>query len=168
MMATVTMSQLSFRKRHRLKTKQVRTLAAMMQEVLGIDMLSSEQAVDRARGLEMDFLLVGGKIAYMVVDEVSFPTLHTLLAKGLDAHWVEVDSGAVRFLANGADCMAPGVVNADPAIKVGGWVYVRDAKHKRPLSVGMALMPGAEMVVADKGKAVQTLHWVGDRIWEFE
>lgn len=168
MTPVVTMSELSFRKRHRLKSKEVRAVATRMEEALGIETLSSEPAVDRARGVDMDFLLINGKIAYLVVDEVPFPTLHTLLAKGLDRNWVEVDEGAVRFLANGADCMAPGVVAADTTIEEGAWVYVRDARHKRPLSVGKALMSGTDMIIADKGKAVRTLHWVGDSIWEFE
>jgi len=74
----------------------------------------------------------------------------------------------VRFLANGADCMAPGVTGADPEIAEDDLVYVRDGKHKRPLVVGIATMSGPDMVVAGKGKAIKTLHYVGDRIWDFE
>jgi PUA-domain protein len=162
------MAELTFRKRHRLKSKEVRALGLRMAEAVGTDMLSSQDAVDRARGVDMDYLIVDRRVAFLVVDEVSFPTLRTLLDVGLDGKWVEVDGGAVRFLANGADCMAPGVVNADPGIAPGDWVYVRDGIHRRPLSVGRALMSGGEMVVADKGKAVAVIHWVGDRIWEFE
>jgi PUA domain protein len=162
------MTELSFRKRHRLKSKEVRALGQRMAEVVGTDMLSSLQAVDRARGVDMDFLISGRRVAFLMMDEVPFPSLRTLLDVGLDTKWVEVDEGAVRFLANGADCMAPGVVNTDPGITEGDWVYVRDGRHKRPLSVGRALMSGGEMVVAGKGKAVEVLHWVGDRIWEFE
>ena len=90
-----------------------------MEEALGFETISSEPAVDRARGMDMEFLIIDGRIAYLIVDEVPFPTLHTLLAKGLDSNWVEVDEGAIRFLANGADCMAPGVVAADTAFKEG-------------------------------------------------
>ena len=162
------MTELSFRKRHRLKSKEVRALGQRMAEAVGTDMLSSLQAVDRARGVDMDFLIVDRRVAFLMVDDVPFPSLRTLLDLGLDSKWVEVDEGAVRFLANGADCMAPGVVGADPDIAEGDWVYVRDGRHKRPLSVGQALMAGGEMVVAGKGKAVEVLHWVGDRIWEFE
>jgi PUA-domain protein len=162
------MPELSFRKRHRLKAKEVRALGQRMDQAVGVDMLSSLPAVDRARGVDMDFLIVDGRVAFLVLDEVAFPTLRTILETGMEVRWVEVDEGAVRFLANGADCMAPGVMGADPSIPKDGWVYVRDARHKRPLVVGRALIPGAEMVVAQKGKAVKTIHYVGDRIWEFE
>ncbi len=162
------MTELSFRKRHRLKSKEVRALSQRMEEAVGVDLLSSMEAVDRARGVDMDFLIVGRRVAFLVVNEVPFPSLRTLVDVPMDRRWVEVDEGAVRFLANGADCMAPGVVNADARISEGDWVYVRDGRHKRPLSVGRALMSGGEMVVADKGKAVSVIHWVGDKIWEFE
>ncbi len=162
------MSDLSFRKRHRLKGKQVKALGARMGEVVGVDMLSDQPAVDRARGLDMDFLIIDGRVAFLVVDEVAFPTLRTILERGLDVKWAEVDEGAIRFLANGADVMAPGVTGADPSMSDGDWVYVRDGRHRRPLVVGRALMSGPDMVVADNGKAVRTLHYVGDRIWEFE
>ncbi len=162
------MSELSFRKRHRLKGKQVKALGARMGEVVGVDMLSQEPAVDRARGLDMDFLIIEGRVAFLMIDEVAFPSLRTILDRGMDVRWAEVDEGAVRFLANGADVMAPGVTGADPSLGEGDWVYVRDGRHRRPLVVGRALMSGPDMVVADKGKAVETLHYVGDRIWEFE
>jgi PUA domain protein len=162
------MQELSFRKRHRLKGKQVKVLGARMEEVVGVDMLTGEPAVDRARGVDMDFLIIEGRVAYLVLDDVAFPSLRTLLERPLDMRWVDVDEGAVRFLANGADVMAPGVNGADPGIAEGEWVYVRDGRHKRPLVVGRAVMSGPDMVIADKGKAVETLHYVSDRIWDFE
>ena len=162
------MPDLSFRKRHRLKSKEVRQLGTRMFDAIGIDMLADEPAVDRARGVDMDFLIIDNRVAYLVIDEVPFPSLRTILDKGMECRWVEVDEGAVRFLANGADCMAPGVINVDPEIAEGDMVYVRDGKHRRPLFVGLAMMPGPEMVIAGKGRAVKTLHYVGDRVWEFE
>ena len=162
------MQELSFRKRHRLKSKEVKVLGGRMDEAMGVDMLSDEPAVDRARGVDMDYLIIDGRVAYLVMDDVPFPSLRTILNRGLDSRWVEVDEGAVRFLANGADCMAPGVTGADPGIAEGDWVYVRDNKHRQPLSVGTATMLGPEMIIADKGKAIKSLHYVGDRIWDFE
>jgi PUA-domain protein len=162
------MVDFSFRKRHRLKGKQVKALGVRMEEVVGVDMLSAEPAVDRARGVDMDYLIIDGRVAYLVEDEVAFPSLRTLLDRGLDTRWVEVDAGAIRFLANGADVMAPGVCGADAAVNEGDWVYVRDATHGRPLVVGKALMSGPEMTIADKGRAIKTVHYVSDSIWDFE
>jgi len=79
--------------------------------------------------------------------------------------WVTVDMGAVPYVYNGADVMAPGIVEADPAIAVGDLVWVRDEKNRRPLAVGAALMTGAEMAAAEKGKSVKAVHHVGDEYW---
>jgi len=79
---------------------------------------------------------------------------------------VGVDEGAVAFLLRGADVMSPGIVEADPAIQPGDMVWVREAKHKRPLAVGRALITGPEMVASKKGKAVRTLHHLRDKLWE--
>jgi PUA domain protein len=162
------MAELTFRKRHRLREREVRALGDVLRAAVGVDLLATEPAVDRATGVDMDFLLIDGRIAYFIVEERPFPTLHTLLAHPVPNAWVEVDEGAIPHLANGADCMAPGVVGADPAIREGDWVWVRDAKHKRPLAVGRAMMSGPDMVASEKGKAVRTTHWVGDKIWEHE
>jgi PUA domain protein len=77
---------------------------------------------------------------------------------------VVVDSGAVRFIANGADVMNPGIVFADQDISMGDLVVIVEERHKKPLAVGRALVPGAEM--HGEGKAVKSLHHVGDQIWE--
>jgi predicted RNA-binding protein (TIGR00451 family) len=72
--------------------------------------------------------------------------------------------GAIKFIVNGADVMSPGIVDADASIREGDIVWVRDVKNKKPIAVGIALKPGAEMPKT-QGKAVKTLHYVGDEIW---
>src|SRR2546427_119836 len=78
---------------------------------------------------------------------------------------VTVDMGAVRFIYNGADVMAPGIVDADPGIRAADIVWVRDEKNGRPLAIGRAIMDGPTMAREEKGKAIQTIHHVGDEIW---
>jgi len=79
---------------------------------------------------------------------------------------VVVDMGAVRFVTNGADVMAPGIVDADENIMKGSFVWVCDVNNKKPLAVGEALVSSDEMKQAQKGKAIRTIHWVGDELWE--
>jgi PUA domain protein len=63
--------------------------------------------------------------------------------------------------------MAAGINDVDEAVAKGDLVWVREENHKRPLAVGEASMDGAEMVTATRGKAVKTLHFIGDGIWNF-
>jgi PUA domain protein len=77
---------------------------------------------------------------------------------------VIVDAGAVRFVVNGADIMKPGIVYADPEIVAGDLVVIVEERYKKPLAIGRALMAGLEM--KGEGKAVKSLHHVGDLIWK--
>jgi PUA-domain protein len=76
---------------------------------------------------------------------------------------VVVDAGAVRFVVNGADIMKPGIVSADPEIAVGDLVVIVEVRHQKPLAIGRALVAGTDM--NGEGKAVKSLHHVGDAIW---
>jgi len=82
-------------------------------------------------------------------------------------NFVVVDMGAVKFVTNGADVMAPGIVDADEGIAEGDQVWVCDERNRKPLAVGIAVMTGERMVEEDKGKAVELVHYVGDVVWDF-
>jgi len=97
---------------------------------------------------------------------VPFPTLRGILEWNIGTRWCAVDAGAIPFLMNGADCMGAGVHIADPGIERGNLVWIRDQEHGKPLALGWALLPGNEMVAMTKGKAIRTIHWVGDELWE--
>ena len=74
--------------------------------------------------------------------------------------------GAVEFVYNGADIMAPGIVEADKNISEGDLVWVREVEHEKPLAVGKALTQGKEMIESEEGKVVKNLHHVGDGKFE--
>lgn len=88
--------------------------------------------------------------------------------KDIEKGYVVVDMGAVRFLANGADVMSPGIVDADPEIERDDIVIVVDEKHHKPLAVGISLISGPEMIKNNSGKAIKTIHHIGDAIWDLE
>ncbi|MBI4361630.1 MAG: RNA-binding protein [Euryarchaeota archaeon] len=112
-------------------------------------------------------VLCGGEPVLFFVENAVFATVRGALRMSTPRRCVVVDSGAVRFIANGADVMAPGVVEADPGVAEGDLVVVREQAHRKPLAVGRALMPGSGMK-GSRGKAVKTLHYVGDRLWTVE
>jgi len=115
-----------------------------------------------------EIIFFDGKAAFFRLDGKYILTLKGAIefrGKGLDLGLdVVVDMGAVRFISNGADVMAPGVVEADERIKEGEMVIVVDETHKMPLGIGIALKVGKEMEKG-KGKVVKSLHHVGDDLW---
>ena len=78
---------------------------------------------------------------------------------------VVVDMGAIRFVCNGADVMAPGIVDADE-FDADALVVIRDVTHGKALAVGKASKSSDEILSDRRGKIVRNLHYVGDKLWE--
>lgn len=116
---------------------------------------------------ECDFIFVDGEPLLFKIEGKIFPTVRGALKLAPTRRRVTVDPGAVKFIINGADVMGPGIVDADPAIKEGDLVIVVEQAHGKAIAVGRALMPGKDMV-GGKGKAIKSIHYVGDEIWKLE
>ncbi|MFO7618069.1 MAG: RNA-binding protein [Thermoplasmata archaeon] len=159
------MAELKLRRRNRLRRKEVEKLASDLKEALGMETFQPTDAVETGEAGGNELFVFQGKPVGIFIDGKPFLTVHGLLMFNAAKRYVTVDMGAVKFLANGADVMAPGVVEADPDIKAGDGIWVRDQNNKRPLLVGIALMDGPKMVAEKGGKAVKTIHYVGDKIW---
>ncbi|MFQ5910493.1 MAG: PUA domain-containing protein [Thermoplasmata archaeon] len=156
------------KKRHRLRRKEVRRIAEEIERALGCQALSDSDSVDTASLRTMDIIYVNGEVLGLIVEERPFLSVRGLLACCPKNRYVTVDMGAVEFVYNGADVMAPGVVDADPSISEGDLAWVRDERNLQPLAVGVALMSGREMVNQNKGKALESLHHVGDALWKMD
>lgn len=117
---------------------------------------------------EYSLILVDGKPLLFEIEGHLFPTVRGALEMELQKRLVTVDKGAIRFVSNGADIMAPGVVEADPEIKEGDLVIIVEETHRKPLAIGRALMDGPQMVEADSGKAIKSITHVGDKLWNME
>ena len=160
------MSSLQVRKRHRLRQKETQKLSEWLYKVFGADTFSLNDTVDSAETKNYDIIYVNNEVLAMIIDDEPFLTIKGILKYHPRNRWVTVDMGAVKFVYNGADVMAPGIVNADPTIEKDDLVWVRDERNLQPLAIGKALMSGIEMIKSKKGKAIKTIHYVGDKLWE--
>ncbi|MFB6162815.1 MAG: PUA domain-containing protein [Halococcoides sp.] len=123
---------------------------------------------------DRELVLVDGEPAVLYLDEESvggedgdpFLTVRGANATSPDRAVVTVDAGAIEFVSNGADVMRPGIVDADDAIAAGDPVVIAEDVHDKVLAVGRARVPGAEMT-GDEGKVVDSIHHVGDDLYEF-
>ena len=79
---------------------------------------------------------------------------------------VTVDSGAVKFVCNGANIMRPGIVRIDGDFRADDLVLVKEQKYGKPIAIGRAILPRSEMESATKGAVVTNLHYVGDKFWD--
>ncbi len=125
----------------------------------------------------VEFILTeSGDTLYAVNNELKLwkskdgyiPVLTLLLNNKVDLKTIVVDFGAIRYVANGADVMRPGITNIDPSIKKGDIVNIEEETHHRALAVGRALFDAAEMESKDSGKVIKNIHTIQDPIWQFE
>ncbi|MBA2862615.1 RNA-binding protein [Methanococcus maripaludis] len=158
---------MEIKRRYMLKKKELKELKDELGNIFDVEKIIPKKAVvEKAVTEEGEIILLDGTPLAMVNNGRIFPTLKFLLNMDIENNRVTVDMGAVKFIANGADIMAPGIVEADENIKEGDIVFVVDITHKKPLSVGEALMDGKTMVEEKKGKAIKTIHFIGDEIWK--
>jgi PUA domain protein len=152
--------------KHRLKQKDIHRLQDEIRETLDDQMDLSSKVVETGRMQPFDLVFIDGIPCFVQMKNQWFFTVKGLMHFTPRMHSVVVDMGAVKFVTNGADVMAPGVVDADASIQVNDAVWVCDETHRKPLAVGVAMMEGVGMKQADKGKAVMVVHHVGDRLWD--
>ncbi|KUK74677.1 RNA-binding protein [Methanobacterium sp. 42_16] len=157
---------MKIKKRYHLKKKKLKEFEAKLGPYSSL--IPSKTKVEILESDLPDLILVDGDPLIMILDGEPFPTLKGALKHPLESQVVVVDMGAVKFMASGADVMSPGIVEADPQIHEGDTVIVVDENHHKPLAMGTAIINGQEMVESNKGKAVRTLHYIGDKIWNLE
>ncbi len=151
--------------RKNVKNKMLKDLVSTFgEEMSGLE----NKTLEKITLEEYSLILVDGKPLLFEIEGHLFPTVRGALEMGLQKRVVTVDKGAIRFVSNGADIMAPGVVAADPEIKEGDLVIIVEEIHRKPLAIGKALMEGSEMVEATSGKAIKSITHVGDKLWNTE
>ncbi len=162
------------KQRKPVRHKKIRNLISRLTEPLELDVDLSTAFLEQAEYGPWSLLIVDKSPLAMEVsptdngDRLPFPTLRGCLAWVPEKKWLEVDHGAIPFLLNGADCMAAGIHSACESIETGDLVWIRDQQHGKPLAIGWAKMSCDEMVAATGGKAVKSIHYVGDELWELE
>ncbi len=151
--------------RHHLKGSDARQVIAALSPLLDDASALRKASLEQAEtGEGVDIIFVNGKPLIMIVEGQPFFTVLGAIELSPKKKLVVVDSGAVKFIVNGADVMSPGIVSADPDIAAGDLVVIIEEKHRKPLAIGRALIAGNEM--KGTGKAVKSLHHVGDLIWK--
>jgi PUA domain protein len=110
--------------------------------------------------------LVNDKPLFFTVEKEVLPTLlfQDFVSR---APKIVVDMGAIPYVCNGADVMAPGIVRVEGEFGKGDLVLVVDEKHGKPLAVGESLHDSASVRSTKKGAVVKNVHFVSDKIWNF-
>ncbi|MDK2794959.1 MAG: hypothetical protein PWQ22_87 [Archaeoglobaceae archaeon] len=148
--------------RRRLRKKESKEIAREVFENSGV---SVEGEMDLLDFGEIKIILVDNEPLLLEYGGRHYLSVYGAIKLKPEKYRVTVDSGAFKFIVNGADIMKPGIVFADSRIKEGDFVYVTVEGKESAIAVGIALCNAEEM--KGKGKAVKNLHHVKDRIWDY-
>ena len=153
--------------RHHLRSDGVREVEEQLADHLGVELDADTYELVELDGSEFDVVLVDGEPAVLYFEEEPFLTVRGANQYPPETRIVTVDAGAVSFVSDGADVMRPGIVDADEAISTGDLVVIAEESHGKVLAVGRAKTSGDDMV-GDEGKVVESVHHVGDELYEFD
>ncbi len=160
---------MKIKKRYFLSKKEIKEIKNQLSHIFeDINKIIPKKGIEKVITENKVLLLVDKIPIAIIMEDKVFPTINLLTKFPANFKKVVVDMGAIKYLINGADVMAPGIVNADENIEEGDVVVVVDEKHNKPICVGIALISGKDMVEKDKGKAIKNIHYVGDEIWNFK
>jgi PUA-domain protein len=152
-----------------LKAKEAKSILSEASEKLKVDFNQIFKSKADIELVETDFaeiFLINDKPLLVKIEEKIVPTLvfneiFALMPK------VVVDMGAVPHICNGANVMAPGIVQFEGEFKKGDFLFVVDEKHGKTIAIGEAVYNLDVAKKATQGSVVKNIHFVGDKIWNF-
>src|SRR6056297_4231161 len=152
--------------RHHLRSDAISSLQESLSAAFGSEVAGDSFELVELSDTAFDVILVDGAQLVAELDDEPFLTVQGANEFPPTESVVTVDAGAVSFVSNGADVMRPGIVEADENIETGDLVAIAEEAHGKVLAVGRAKTSGEDMV-GDEGKVVESVHHVGDELYEF-
>lgn len=156
-------------RRYSLKSKQAKLILNEIAERLKVNVEALFGLKANVEVVEADvgkIYLVNGKPLFFKVGERTLPTL-LFQDFASRAPKIVVDMGAVPYVCNGADVMAPGIRRVEGEFGKGDLVLVVDEKHGKLLALGESVYDAESARKTKQGVVVKTLHFVSDKIWNF-
>jgi PUA domain protein len=152
--------------RHHLRADAIDEIEDALAEQLGVELDADAFETIEFEDADWDVVLVDDEPLVLYVEGEPFLTVKGANAYPPAKRTVTVDQGAISFVSDGADVMRPGIVEADDAVEAGDLVIIEEETHGKALAVGRARVDADEMV-GDEGKVVDSIHHVGDELFEF-
>ena len=105
-------------------------------------------------------------------DDPYIPTLKLLHKYPLICPIMQVDSGAIQFVLQGANIMCPGLTSRGaimtPDLPVGSVVAVFADGKQHALAAGILKMSSTDIAKVNKGIAIESVHYLNDGLWRLK
>lgn len=108
----------------------------------------------------------GNPVFYTAGEEYIPLLVHLLREDDVFLKKIRIDMGGVKPISGGADIMIPGIVDIDD-VEEDDVVAVVDETHGKPLSIARMNMDADKVGEKSKGVAAESIHNIGDDLWEF-
>lgn len=153
--------------RHFLKEKEAKQILLDFSKSVNVNaerLFGSKPRIELVEAQTAEIFIINRKPILMRLSGKLFPTLFfnevfPILPK------VIVNMGAVPYVCNGADVMAPGVVRVDGDFEKNDIPLIVDERFGKSLAIGVALFDSQTMRKLAHGKIVKNIHYVGDKLW---
>lgn len=165
---------MKIRQRHLLKNKDIKDLKIKLAQAFGDENI--EQIFSNVKTVEWlkleeheELIAIDNILSFWFFEDKYIPLISMLIKPGINFKMksVNVDKGAIPFVAKGADIMRPGIIRIDADIKKDDIIKILDPIHNRPLAVGIALLDAQEMEKTDKGKVIRNIHNANDAVFSY-
>ncbi|MCC7552358.1 RNA-binding protein [Candidatus Micrarchaeota archaeon] len=161
-------------KKQFLRGSEIKKIAQNMQDKYSVELLGKKDKVEVVETEDSCVLLKNDSsllFKHKIIDgetkEEWFPTLKTVFSAEIKLNKITVDTGAIKFVLNGADIMRPGITNIESNIEKGELILIIEEVQKKPLALGIALYNSEDMKNQTQGKVIQSIHYLNDKIWNF-
>ena len=160
-------SLLVVKKRHPINKKEAKKLNKDLFKTHGVNFYIEAGKYEKGICSDFEVLIQNGYIIAIIIEGIYHLSVRGLLHHELQTGWVQVDMGAIPFVCNGANVMSAGINDVSNEVIAGQYIWIREENHHKPLGVGKAIINGEEMLSLKKGKAIQAIHYIGDKIWTY-
>jgi PUA domain protein len=155
-------------KRRFLREKEAQQLITEFSQKLKIDIKQlldiKKPHVEVSETPTAQIFFIDGKPLIANVKDVMLPTLQFEKALQLLPKII-VNMGAIPYVCNGADIMAPGIVKTEGTFNPNDYVLVIDERHRKPLAIATTLTDSQMALSLHRGKTAKNIHYVGDSLW---
>jgi PUA domain protein len=149
------------RNRHAIKKKKGRQLLKKLNDLFGSIEVKKFEVAEYD---EKTIYIFDDKIEFVEGEEGIHPVLTSSVIEHIPS--VIVDMGAIPFICNGADVMAPGISDIVDPFERNELVLIRDITHRKVLAIGKAKLSSEDIKLCKKGKVISNIHYVGDNLWK--
>ncbi|WP_338599349.1 RNA-binding protein [Sulfolobus tengchongensis] len=146
--------------RHVMSSKDAKVFINKIKEKYNIDVSNAKLEVGKEK--KEVWYYVDGLLAFF---DDFIPTLCGVMKLKIAIPYVIIDEGAVKAVSRGADLFVPGIVEYDCECKEGDIILAK-TKTNLPVAILRVVMPKEKALSEKKGKFAETLHHVGDKLWE--